>query len=64
MRIKLFIEENPRMKEIQLLSNTFDVSQLTSQETRENLYLSINQLDVNKLSESEIRQNFACIKVA
>ena len=52
------------MKEIQLLSNTFDVSQLTSQETRENLYLSINQLDVNKLSESEIRQNFAGIKVA
>ena len=52
------------MKEIQLFSNTFDVSQLTSQETRENLYLSINQLDVNKLSEQEIRQNFAGIKVA
>ena len=36
--------------EIQLFSDTFDVSDLTSQETRENLYLSINQLDVNKLT--------------
>ena len=50
--------------EIQLFSNTFNVSQLTSQETRENLYLSINQLDVNKLSDLEIRQNFNGIKVA
>lgn len=50
--------------EIQLLSNNFDVSQLTSQETRENLYLSINQLDESKLSEIEIRQNFTGIKVA
>lgn len=52
------------MQEIQLSSNIFDVSQLTSQESRENLYLSINQLDANRLSESEIRQNFAGIKVA
>ena len=44
--------------EIQLFSDTFDVSDLTSQETRENLYLSINQLDVNKLTGDEIRQNF------
>lgn len=50
--------------EIQLFSNTFNVSQLTSQETRENLYLSINQLDVNKLTDLEIRQNFQGIKVA
>jgi len=50
--------------EIQLFSDTFDVNQLTSQETRENLYLSINQLDVNKLSELEIRKNFHGIKVA
>ena len=50
--------------EIQLFSDTFDVSQLTSQETRENLYLSINQLDVNKLTDLEIRQNFNGIKVA
>lgn len=50
--------------EIQLFSDTFNVNQLTSQETRENLYLSINQLDVNKLSDLEIRQNFQGIKVA
>ena len=50
--------------EIQLFSDTFDVNQLTSQETRENLYLSINQLDVNKLSDAEIRQSFSGIKVA
>ncbi len=50
--------------EIQLFSDTFDVSDLTSQETRENLYLSINQLDVNKLTGDEIRQNFNGIKVA
>ncbi len=50
--------------EIQLFSDTFDVSDLTSQETRENLYLSINQLDVNKLTRDEIRQNFNGIKVA
>ena len=50
--------------EIQLFSDTFDVNQLTSQETRENLYLSINQLDVNKLSELEIRENFNGIRVA
>ncbi len=50
--------------EIQLFCNTFDVNQLTSQETRENLYLSINQLDETKLSEIEIRQNFTGIKVA
>lgn len=50
--------------EIQLFSNTFDVSQLTSQETRENLYLSINQLDVNKLTDSEIRGNFHGIRIA
>lgn len=50
--------------EIQLFSDTFDVNQLTSQETRENLYLSINQLDVNKLSDAEIRQNFSGIQVA
>ena len=49
--------------EIQLFSDTFDVNQLTSQETRENLYLSINQLDESKLSEIEIRQNFTGIKV-
>jgi len=52
------------MQEIQLSSNIFDVSQLTSQESRENLYLSINQLDANRLSDGEIRQNFAGIKVA
>jgi hypothetical protein len=50
--------------EIQLVSDIFDVSQLTSQETRENLYLSINQLDVNKLTDLEIRQSFNGIKVA
>ena len=50
--------------EIQLFSDTFDVNQLTSQETRENLYLSINQLDVNKLTGEEIRQNFNGIRVA
>jgi len=50
--------------EIQLFSNTFDVSQLTSQETRENLYLSINQLDENKLTDVEIRQSFQGIKIA
>ena len=50
--------------EIQLFSDTFDVSDLTSQETRENLYLSINQLDVNKLTGDEIRQNFNGIRVA
>ena len=50
--------------EIQLFCNTFDVNLLTSQETRENLYLSINQLDETKLSEIEIRQNFTGIKVA
>ena len=50
--------------EIQLFSDTFDVNQLTSQETRENLYLSINQLDVNKLTDLEIRQSFNGIKVA
>ena len=50
--------------EIQLFSNTFDVSQLTSQETRENLYLSINQLDENKLTDIEIRQSFQGIKIA
>lgn len=50
--------------EIQLFSDTFDVNDLTSQETRENLYLSINQLDVNKLTVDEIRQNFSGIKVA
>ena len=50
--------------EIQLVADIFDVSQLTSQETRENLYLSINQLDVNKLTDLEIRQSFNGIKVA
>ena len=50
--------------EIQLFSDTFDVDELTSQETRENLYLSINQLDVNKLTGEEIRQNFNGIRVA
>ena len=50
--------------EIQLFSDTFDVNQLTSQENRENLYLSINQLDETKLTEIEIRQNFTGIKVA
>ena len=50
--------------EIQLFSDTFDVNQLTSQETRENLYLSINQLDVNKLTDLEIRQSFNGIRVA
>jgi len=61
----MFIEENPmESTEIQLFSDTFDVNQLTSQETRENLYLSINQLDVNKLSDLEIRQSFNGIRVA
>tara|TARA_Y100000389_G_C17458498_1_gene519851 strand:+ start:341 stop:1408 length:1068 start_codon:yes stop_codon:yes gene_type:complete len=50
--------------EIQLFSDTFDVNQLTSQETRENLYLSINQLDVNNLSDRDIRSNFNGIRVA
>lgn len=50
--------------EIQLLSDTFDVNDLTSQETRENLYLSINQLDVNKLTNDEIKNNFNGIRVA